>query len=107
MGPYSESVNSQSTHNPCKLGDVHSKAQRLNTLGQKVDCLETGIMILVKNEIIYKKEGGINPYTTREKSLRYIKCKMQGKENVHSTNYLQDEAMYREKYIKCICLNYK
>lgn len=100
MGPYSESVNSQSTHNPCKLGDVPSRAQRLNTLRQKVDCLETGIMILVKNEIIYKKEGGISPYTTREKSLRYIKYKMQGKENVHYfTTYLQDEDIYRERNI--------
>lgn len=58
-------------------------------LKKKVDCLETGI-----NEIMYTKEGGINAYPAREKSLGYIKYKTQGKENVHySTNHLQDEGI--------------
>lgn len=57
--------------------------------------LDTGIVIMIKNGIIHKKEGKINPYTSREKSLGYIKYKMQGKENVHySASYLQEEDMY-------------
>lgn len=90
MGPYSDHINSYLTHN---LGDLHSKAQ---THHFKVEgrLLETGRVILTRNGFIHKKEGGISPYTTLEKSLAYVKCKRQGRENVeYATNYLQKEDL--------------